>query len=477
MSTRGSKDDAVALMRAAGLEPLDPFTKANDAWLCRCMTCGREVAPTYTNVKGLGVRCKYCSGKAVHPADAEALMRAAGAEPLEPYQSKDAPWHCRCMTCGREITPSYGNIRRGQSPCVYCARRTTDPAEALDVMLAAGFEPLVPFPGANRGWKSRCERCGNTVAPALSTVRNGGGCRYCAGQVVNVDEAVSIMRAAGFEPLVPYSGSNEAWRCRCTSCGRETSPRLVGVRQGRGCRYCAGKAVVPSETADLMRSRGFEPQADYPGSSRPWKVRCMVCDRVFQTTYSYVRAGAGCRYCTGKELMPDEAVEFMLSAGYEPLEPYPAANHPWLCRCTTCGRQVRPTYTNTHSGGKRCRFCTGTGIDYTAPGVIYLLRRDDYFVLKIGVTTKATKASRVERHEGYGWTVVAQWNVPTGDDAEQIEGLVLQWWRDVLGAPIAITREQMPQGGWSETASLLWVDPDDTVRFVNRWVQELETDS
>ena len=120
MSTRGSKDDAVALMRAAGLEPLDPFTKANDAWLCRCMTCGREVAPTYTNVKGLGVRCKYCSGKAVHPADAEALMRAAGAEPLEPYQSKDAPWHCRCMTCGREITPSYGNIRRGQSPCVYC---------------------------------------------------------------------------------------------------------------------------------------------------------------------------------------------------------------------------------------------------------------------------------------------------------------------------------------------------------------------
>ena len=83
----------------------------------------------------------------------------------------------------------------------------------------------------------------------------------------------------------------------------------------------------------------------------------------------------------------------------------------------------------------------------------------------------------MERHEGYGWTVVAQWNVPTGDDAEQIEGLVLQWWRDVLGAPIAITREQMPQGGWSETASLLWVDPDDTVRFVNRWVQELETDS
>ncbi len=474
---RVSEVDAVAAMRAAGLEPLDAFTKANDPWRCRCITCGHEVSPTYTNVKGIGVRCKYCSGKAVHPGDAEALVRVAGAEPLEPYQAKDAPWRCRCMTCDREITPSYANIRRGQGPCIYCAGRITDLAEALDVMRAAGFEPLVEFPGANRGWKSRCQRCGNTVAPSLGKVRNGGGCRYCAGQVVNVDEAARIIRAAGFEPLAPYPGANEPWRSHCLTCGRETSPSLVAVRQGGGFRYCAGRAVASLEAVELMRSRGFEPQADYPGSSRPWMVRCTACDRVFETTYSYVRSGSGCRYCTGKELMPDDAVEFMLSAGYEPLalEPYPGATRPWQCRCMTCGREVRPIYTNAHTGGKRCRFCAKTGIDYTAPGVIYLLRRDDYFVLKIGVTTRATKSSRVERHEGYGWAVVAQWDVPTGDDAEQVEGRVLQWWRDVLGAPTAVTRQQMPQGGWSETASLLWVDPDDTVRFVNRCVRELET--
>ena len=475
MSIRAS--DAVEVMRAAGLEPLVPFTKANDPWQCRCMRCGREVSPTYTNVKGLGVRCKYCSGRAVHPDDAEAMMLAAGAAPLEAYRSKDAPWPCRCLTCGREITPSYGNIRRGQGPCIHCTGRITDVAEALGVMRAAAFEPLVPFPGANRGWTSRCERCDNTVAPSLASVRAGGGCRYCAGQVVDVDEAISIMNAAGFDSLAPYPGANKPWRSRCMTCGRETSPRLVGVRQGRGCQYCAGKAVVPTEAVELMRSRGFEPQAEYPGSSQPWMVRCTTCDRVFETTYSYVRTGSGCRFCTGKEVVPDEAVEFMLSAGYEPLEPYPGGNEPWRCRCTTCGRHVRPSYSNTRSGGRRCRFCTTGGIDYTAPGVIYLLRRDDYFVLKIGITTRATKSNRVERHEGYGWTVVAQWDVPTGDVAEQVERRVLHRWREVFGAPAAVTREQMPQGGWSETASLLWVDPDDTVRFVDRCVSELTADA
>ncbi len=45
-------------------------------------------------------------------------MRAAGAEPLLPYPGAQVPWLCRCLTCDREITPRYDNVVRGGSmPC------------------------------------------------------------------------------------------------------------------------------------------------------------------------------------------------------------------------------------------------------------------------------------------------------------------------------------------------------------------------
>lgn len=48
------------------------------------------------------------------------------------------------------------------------------------------------------------------------------------------DEAVERMRAAGgAEPLEPYPGVDEPWRCRCLSCGTiGGAPRLSAVGPG-----------------------------------------------------------------------------------------------------------------------------------------------------------------------------------------------------------------------------------------------------
>lgn len=40
------------------------------------------------------------------PRQAEEIMRAAGLEPLEPYRGSSAPWRCRHTACGREVTPA-----------------------------------------------------------------------------------------------------------------------------------------------------------------------------------------------------------------------------------------------------------------------------------------------------------------------------------------------------------------------------------
>jgi hypothetical protein len=53
-------DGAAATMRAARLEPLEPFSDADQPWRCRCLTCGRVVTPRLSGM-GAGAGCKYCA--------------------------------------------------------------------------------------------------------------------------------------------------------------------------------------------------------------------------------------------------------------------------------------------------------------------------------------------------------------------------------------------------------------------------------
>jgi hypothetical protein len=89
------------------------------------------------------------------------------------------------------------------------------PAAAETEARAAGFDPLESYPGYKKQWRCRCVTCGNEVVPTLGGIRAGRGCRYCAGQgPIRAEDAVTQMRAAGMEPLEPYPGITQPWRCR-----------------------------------------------------------------------------------------------------------------------------------------------------------------------------------------------------------------------------------------------------------------------
>ncbi|MFE7779190.1 hypothetical protein ACFU5O_36035 [Streptomyces sp. NPDC057445] len=182
---------AVAIMRAAGLEPLEPYPGANVAWKCRCAKNAHKVAPTFTSVRvGMSSGCRYCGRvaagerrRAAGQEKAEADMRAAGFEPLEPYPGAGARWRCRHVACGRTVHPRLFKIRAGGGGCRACAGRApVDPAVAEAEMYAIGMEPLEPFPGRVRDpWKCRCARCGRIGTPTLNNIRRGqGGCYACA---------------------------------------------------------------------------------------------------------------------------------------------------------------------------------------------------------------------------------------------------------------------------------------------------------
>ena len=90
-----------------------------------------------------------------------------------------------------------------------------------------------------------------------------------------------------------------------------------------------------------------------------------------------------------------------------------------------------------------------------------------FFALKIGISSTVTKVDRIETHAKNGWELIARWDVETAFVAETIEQEVLNWWREDLHAPYALNKIEMKQGGHTETVSLLHIDADDVIDFVD----------
>lgn len=126
--------EASAVLTEVGLEPLEPFPGVMTEWHCRCMTCGKVTEPLLNNIQKGQNACKWCTEHAVDPDEAAAVMRAAGLEPLVPYVGRHTPWSCRCLVCGENPSPTYGAIKLGGG-CLYCAVPGFKPSEPAMVYL------------------------------------------------------------------------------------------------------------------------------------------------------------------------------------------------------------------------------------------------------------------------------------------------------------------------------------------------------
>lgn len=297
-----------AVMREADLEPLDPYPGSNEPWRCACMKCGKVVTPNYASVNVGAGGCAWCAGNKIDPADAVAAMRSVGVEPLVPYPGSMRPWKCRCLTCDHEVTPTYGAIRNGQGGCIWCSGHKVELSTRLSVMDGALLTPLVPYPGNNKApWLCRCQRCGKEVTPNYNCIQKGqGGCGWCSGRKKEHAEVEAVMRRASLEPLVPYPGSDAPWLCRCLGCSAEVAPRYGDINRGQGgCRQCGLDrsardriAAGADGCAARMRSCQLEPLVPYPGSHEPWPCRCTGCRREVAPSYHQVQSGrSGCRWC------------------------------------------------------------------------------------------------------------------------------------------------------------------------------------
>jgi recombinational DNA repair protein (RecF pathway) len=455
-----SDEEARKLFLIKGLDPQEPYPGAGKPWKSKCKKCSQIVSPTYNSIKS-GSGCGVCAGKIVVPELAEAIMRSAFLEPLVPYPGARTNWKCKCMKCEKIVFPNYGDIQQGDGGCKYCGGRFVDPEDAVATMRFNNLEPLEPYKNTNSPWKCRCLKCGKTVTPRHNSIQQGsGGCKYCAKRFVAAEDAVLVMRKAKFEPLEPFPGAIKPWKCKCLRCGRNVQPAYTTIQSGqKGCVYCGGKKVDPQEAFDFMVSKGLTPLEPYKRADGQWKCRCQVCLKLVTPTYSTLKQGAaGCIYCSGRKVDAQDAVSLFLENSLRPLVPYENTETKWKSECMKCGRIVYPSHHMVSQRGGGCKYCATLGMDFTLPAYIYLITHEEFGSHKIGISGVHAKEDRIKDHAKNGWKLYKRKNFETADQTYEVEQQVLRWLREDRGLPPHLSLNEMPQRGWTETVDASEID-------------------
>ena len=363
LALRLDSKDSIAIMIKAGLKPLVAYSGSGVGWKSKCMNCNKIVYPRLSTVKAQGTGCAYCAEVRVDEADAKQMFKKSNLKPLTNYPGNKVPWRSIHTLCGREVSPSYLSIKRGQGPCKYCAGKAVYPKDAINLFLRKGLRPIEPYPGDNKKpWKCIHLACGKEVNPKYAIVARGEsmGCRHCSDQFVDPDEAYLFMESKGFQPLVPYPGSNKPWKSIHSVCGSETQPSYGKIKSGRkGCAVCSG--VVPisqSRAFEFFRSNGLEPKEKFKGPHKPWKSIHTVCGREVSPRWAAVQqGGSGCVYCSGNKVDIKDLNKLLKENNLKLLIKFKGTKNPLKSIHLPCGRKVSPTYSALRNGQGPCEFC------------------------------------------------------------------------------------------------------------------------
>ena len=366
MPARVDSKKAIAIMRRAGLKPLEPYVDSKKPSKPKHLKCGRIVSPTYNAIQRGQGGCIFCAGLAVDPKEAKKLFISKGLKPIEPYPGHNkSPWKSIHLQCGREVSPSYNLIQQNYSiGCHFCSDQFVDPDAAYQFYLSKNLQPLVPYPGTNYPGKSIHLICGSEVKPRYGHIKSGRvGCLVCAGKVpITQAKAFAFYRSKGLEPKEKFKGPHHPWKSVHTGCGRNVSPRWASVQQGNGvCEYCSGNKVDMKEVKQLLKENKLKPLVPYPGSKVGWSCIHLSCGREVRPTYGALRGGQGpCEFCSKNMVGEKEAYALLKKNKYTPLIDFPGGSKSWLCMHTVCGTKVEVRAAYLRSGNVGCSFCAGT---------------------------------------------------------------------------------------------------------------------
>lgn len=298
-----------------------------------------------------------------------------------------------------------------------------------------------------------CAR-GHSCSPRPGNMLAGQGpCRICAGQDPKTAEAALRARVAElgavFAEGAVYANSETPVALVCAR-GHVCAPRPDSVLRGKGlCRICVRRDRAAAEAdflATVARLGGrLADGAAYGNTDTRLRVVCAERHITCPMPKLVMKGGGLCRVCSRKDPGAAEAA--------------------FLARVAELGGVIVPgaRYVNRKTQvelecakGHRCRvrpasLANGNGLCEKCQVVfdrVYLLAHPATGAVKVGI---ASGDSRVRKHTGRGYRLVAQWTGQAHEDAAAAERCVLERWRSLGIEPVAAA----PRDGRTETAPAL----------------------
>ena len=320
--------------------------------------------------------------------DARKLFLKNKLEPLVPFPGAQKPWKSKCLISGKTISPTYGKVRDYGHQCIYCSRNIVDESKALKVMTKAGFKPLKTFPGMNKPWEVQCKKCKKITSPTYSNVAKGIGCKFCGKRAVDPMDAKAVMLKRGFKTVGEFPGATKYWDVVCIKCNKPDSVKMHSLNTASGCSYCARVKLDINDVYKRMEILEFKPLEKFKSAKTPWKMKCLKCKHIISPTWDKIngqKRSRGCGYCSRVRVDIKDVNRLMRQLKLKPLVKYPGGKNSWKCKCLKCGSIVYPKYNDLSQGQGGCSNCADYGLNYTDKGFIYLITNSILGAHKIGI--------------------------------------------------------------------------------------------
>jgi len=366
-------------------------------------------------------------------------MIEMGVLPLEPYPGSNATWRCKCLKCEKEVQPRYSTVVTGKkNGCDFCAKKSAGETRKkrireknfIEACAKANVTALTEYENAFKKIDLKCNKCGNEFTMAWSPLRAGRGCPKCSRINQSAKEfakshplAIQLLVDANVRPIGPYKGMAKPYLGICLTCGSKVKPKPNVLKQGQGGCYKCGKTE----------------------GGRKKK----------ESAYSLKEALA---------IMATRDIEIT------PDEPYPGATKPWPGKCKNCGLPVATSISNARKGKGGCRVChtlnSDSAFDFFGQGILYLISSEKFRAYKLGISGVGT--ARLASHKSAGWDKTLFTYEAKGFEVNYVEQFVLTWLREEMNVEEAVSNEQLPEKGGTET----W--PYDTIAPEIVWEKALE---
>ena len=115
------ESDLLIRLKELKLKPLEKYQSAKVPWKCKCLVCNHIVQPTWNRIKQGRGHCAYCAQRRVDIPVALKFMKSVGLKPLVDFPGSNKPWKCKCLVCGFDANPRWSDLQQGQGGCSNCA--------------------------------------------------------------------------------------------------------------------------------------------------------------------------------------------------------------------------------------------------------------------------------------------------------------------------------------------------------------------